>query len=302
MARRRSKVQSSSLDLFLDTICNAFGGIMFLSILISVLLQFRGKESAVQVDQPTISESESAQIEDRLVKLQSERMELVATIAALENSMVGEDQTEVIELQSRLVQSEKQREQTVKEQIQMSQHVRNVDTQIRDLMQELNVLDQRLIEARASLVDKSNAVDEALDSREQKMELPKVRTTSKGNLLFLMRYGKLYLVTDITNPIGAGYYSAHVSEKTSFGVTRIKPRPNAGWDMSSPIDLSEFERIVASSPSSSTFLSCAVWPDSFEQFGTLKQVLLRLGYDYQLLPVDDVEELAIGRGGSATVQ
>ena len=157
MARRRSKVQSSSLDLFLDTICNAFGGIMFLSILISVLLQFRGKESAVEVDQPTISESESAQIEDRLVKLQSERMELVATIAALENSMVGEDQTEVIELQSRLVQSEKQREQTVKEQIKMSQHIRNVDTQIRDLKHELNVLDQRLIEARASLVDKSNA-------------------------------------------------------------------------------------------------------------------------------------------------
>jgi len=83
MARRRSKPQSSSLDLFLDTICNAFGGIMFLSILISVLLQFRGNDSAVQLDQPTISEAESQLTEDRLAKLQSERLELVATIASL---------------------------------------------------------------------------------------------------------------------------------------------------------------------------------------------------------------------------
>ncbi|HUP77658.1 MAG TPA: hypothetical protein VM260_03785, partial [Pirellula sp.] len=106
MTQRRSKLQSSSLDLFLDTICNAFGGIMFLSILISVLLQFRGNNSAVEVDQPTISEAESQQIEDRLAKLQSERIELVATIAALEKSLVGEDQTEVLELQSRLAQCE----------------------------------------------------------------------------------------------------------------------------------------------------------------------------------------------------
>ncbi len=216
--------------------------------------------------------------------------------------MVGEDQTEILELQSRLAQSENLREQMVKEQIKISQHIRNLETQIRDQRQELNELDQRLIEARASLVDKSNAVDEALDSREQKMELPKVRTTSKGNIIFMMRYGKLYLVTDVTNPIGAGTYSAHVSEKTSFGVTRIKPLPNAGWELSRPVDVAEFEKLVAGSPTSSTFFSCAVWPDSFEQFGTLKETLLRLGYEYQLLPVDDVDDLPIGRGSGGSVQ
>ena len=302
MARRRSKLQSSSLDLFLDTICNAFGGIMFLSILISVLLQFRGNDSAVKLDQPTISEAESQQIEDRIAKLQSERSELAATITALEKSMVGEDQTEVLELQSRLAQSEKRRDQMIKEQVKMSQHIRNVETQISERQHELKELDQKLIDARASLVDKSNAVDEALDSREQKMALPKVRTTSKSPIIFMMRYGKLYLATDITNSISEGFYSAHVTEKTSFGVTRIKPRPNAGWDLSRPIDVSEFETHVAGSPSNSTFFSCAVWPDSFEQFGTLKETLLRLGYEYQLIPVDDVDELPIGRGSGGSVQ
>ena len=302
MARRRSKLQSSSLDLFLDTICNAFGGIMFLSILISVLLQFRGNDSAVKLDQPTISEAESQQIEDRIAKLQSERSELAATITALEKSMVGEDQTEVLELQSRLAQSEKRRDQMIKEQVKMSQHIRNVETQISERQHELKELDQKLIDARASLVDKSNAVDEALDSREQKMALPKVRTTSKSPIIFMMRYGKLYLATDITNSISEGFYSAHVTEKTSFGVTRIKPRPNAGWDLSRPIDVSEFERLVSGRPASSTFFHCAVWPDSFEQFGILKETLLRLGYDYELLPVDEVDDLTIVRRSGGSVQ
>ncbi len=302
MARRRSKPQSSSLDLFLDTICNAFGGIMFLSILISVLLQFRGNHSAGEVDQPTISESESQLIEEQIAKLQSERTQLAATITALEKSMVGEDQTEVLELQTQLAQGEKKREQTVGQQIAMSKHLSDVEAEVREQQHGLQELDENLTVAKASLVDKTNAVDAALNSIEQKTELPKVRATSKGNLLFLMRYGKLYLVTDVTNPIGTGYYSAHVSEKTSLGVTRIKPRPNAGWDMSRPVDVSEFERLVASSPTSSTFFSCAVWPDSFEQFAVVKEALLRLGYDYQLLPVDEVDDLPIGRGGAALVQ
>ncbi len=302
MARRRSKPMSSSLDLFLDTICNAFGGIMFLSILISVLLQFRGKDSFVDVDQPTISESDFQQLEDRMAKIQSERVELMATIASLEKAMVGSDQAKIIELQSELAQTEKKRAKAVERQIETSQRVIQVQTQVRVQRQELSELEKRLVVARASLFEKSNAVDEALDSREQKMELPKVRSTSKGNLLFLFRYGKLYLVTDVTDPIGRGYYSPHVSEKTSLGVTRIAPRQNAGWDMSRPVDVDAFESMVSGHPSSSTFFSCAVWPDSFEQFGTFKENLLRLGYDYQLLPVDQVDDLAIGRGGSALVQ
>ena len=253
----------------------------------------------VDKDQPTISEAESMQIESRLEQLQSEHVGLAATIAALEKTMVGEDQTEILELQARMVQVEKQRDQTLKLQIDLSQHLSDTETQVRKLRKELKELDRKLLEARASLSEQSKAVDEALDAREQKTELPKVRTTSKSNLLFLMRYGKLYLVS---SPTGSGFYSAHVSERILLGVTRVKPRPNAGWDMSSSDDVSEFESLVSTSSPGGTFFSCAVWPDSYEQFSSVKQALLRLGYDYQLIPIDDVDDLSIGKGGDGKVQ
>ncbi len=59
--KRRRTGQASSLDLFLDTICNAFGGIMFLAILLSVLVQNRTKQpSEVKTPQVPMSAAEAA--------------------------------------------------------------------------------------------------------------------------------------------------------------------------------------------------------------------------------------------------
>lgn len=42
MSRRRGRPADSSLELLLDTITNTFGGILFLAILVSLLLQSTG--------------------------------------------------------------------------------------------------------------------------------------------------------------------------------------------------------------------------------------------------------------------
>ncbi len=42
---RRKRETPSSLELFLDTICNTFGGIVFLAILLSIIVQNRTRHS-----------------------------------------------------------------------------------------------------------------------------------------------------------------------------------------------------------------------------------------------------------------
>ena len=39
---RRRRDQTDGLELFLDTICNTFGGIIFLAILVAILSQTQG--------------------------------------------------------------------------------------------------------------------------------------------------------------------------------------------------------------------------------------------------------------------
>ena len=43
--RRRSRAPKDSLDLLLDTMCNAFGGIVLIAILIALLIESPGDES-----------------------------------------------------------------------------------------------------------------------------------------------------------------------------------------------------------------------------------------------------------------
>ena len=70
--RRRQRTETnSSLDLLLDTICNTFGGIIFLAILVAVLLQFSG---AAPFETPATTSDESVRA-------------LETEIAALERSI-----------------------------------------------------------------------------------------------------------------------------------------------------------------------------------------------------------------------
>src|SRR5262245_56842676 len=74
MRSRREFHSADSLELLLDTITNAFGGILFLAILVVVLLQGTGKniEHAREVDEPSAAD---------LVERLREREAALATIS-----------------------------------------------------------------------------------------------------------------------------------------------------------------------------------------------------------------------------
>ena len=300
--RRRSKINASSLDLFLDTICNAFGGIMFLSILIAVLAQMQDSRQSSKPSNENIPQSEVDEFSRKLKELQSDRRRIVATIESLEKLRVGEEQSDVIELKEQIRQSNRRLDQAVAEQSLVSLKLSEVQVDVTNRKQESAELQEKLVAARAAYLDKAKAVADALDSRVQKTELPSVRATNKGNLLFAMRYGKLYLISDPTDRSSSNYYAPHVIVTKTPLSTNIKPRKESGWDLSVVEDLSQLELALANQTQYNTFLSVAVWPDSFKEFARLKENCLRLGYDYQLLPLNEVESISIGSGGSANVQ
>ncbi len=297
--RRRSSINASSLDLFLDTICNAFGGIIFLSILIAVLAKMQDSRQSPSSSNENIPQSEVDEFSRRLKELQSDRRRIVATIDSLEKLRIGSDQIEVVELKEQISLATRKLDQAIAEQSRVSFKLSEVQVQVTNRRQESADLVEKLEAAQAAYLDKAKAVDDALDSRVQKTELPSVRATNKGNLLFAMRYGKLYLISD---PISGNYNVTHaIVTKTPFS-TNVKPRRETGWELSVAADVSQLEAALANEPPQNTFLSVAVWPDSFKEFARLKENCLRLGYDYQLLPLNDVESISIGSGGSANVQ
>src|SRR6187549_2668869 len=68
---RRRPPADSSLELLLDTICNTFGGVLFLAILVCILLQNTGHSNAHQQSGPRSTEADVIELVRRQQELES---------------------------------------------------------------------------------------------------------------------------------------------------------------------------------------------------------------------------------------
>ncbi|MBU6239327.1 MAG: hypothetical protein KGQ51_16010 [Planctomycetes bacterium] len=299
---RRKRSEGSSLDLFLDTICNAFGGIMFISILISILIQMRGNVPDNPDRDKGLSEAEAIQKQTQLFELQSKSEILAQSIAERERLLFNEDTAEVSELQAKRDAIRKQLEDIQKVQQSLLGESAKKDQEIQKTEEELKNFEQRLQDARVAVSERSKEVEDSLDAAETNTTLPKVTSTLKGNLLFGIRYGKVYLVSDVQGGNANAVNAKHVNAvSTPLGI-RVTLRQDAGWKMESNEAKTELQALMRNHPSVSTYFSIAVWPDSFEEFLKWKETLIREGYDYDLSPIDNMESFVIVPGSSAKVQ
>jgi hypothetical protein len=302
MSKRRRRLQTSSLDLFLDTICNAFGGIMFISILISILIQMRGNPSDTPASKDGVTESEALDKQEKVERLQQQIRVLTETVSDRERLLFNEESAESNAL---LARKEKLVEDLEKAQLAEQSLLGTTASKgiaIQKAQQDLQELEKRLKDARLAVSERSKELEESLDAVETTTTLPKVSNTLKGNLMFAMRYGKLFLITDTEGDGDHGVNSKHASALDLGIGVQIRLKQAAGWDLDSAQDFSEFKRVLDNHLNSSTFISVAVFSDSHSKFTQLKAKLIEMQYDYDLLPLDNPDTLMIVKGGTATVQ
>ena len=303
MGTRRRRSTVSSLDLFLDTICNAFGGIMFISILISILIQMRGDQSESTSTKDGIGEREARELQRTIEELQQKVTGLQQTVTDRERLLFNEESAEANALLDKKEQLMKDLEVLRQSQQTLLGATATKSQEIQKVQEDLRDLAEKIRDVRLAVSERSKELGDSLDAVETTTTLPKVSSTTKGNLMFAMRYGKLYLITDPDVLSSDATYDAHVTA-LDLGLVGIQVRlkPGAGWDLNSKSDMQVFRDVCSTHPKSSTFFSVVVYSDSHAEFGEWKEKLVSLGYDYDLVPVDNPESLMIVSSGSATVQ
>jgi hypothetical protein len=302
MARRRSAQAATSLDLFLDTICNAFGGIMFISILISILVQMRGTEADSQAAVETITVEEAETLQTEIENIQSKVVLMTQSISDRERLLFSEGTADVRALQERVNELRQKAGESTAVQTQMISDSAQLDQAIQAIDLELRDLSSQLQEARIAVSERAKELENALDAVETTMTLPKVSKTQKGNLLFAFRYGRLYLLSDVDGTSKLGVNEQHATAKKTIAGVEVQLKPSAGWDIHSAHDLADITSITRTHPASTTFFSVAVFSDSFPQFLEWKKSLVPMGYDYDLIPFEEVESFVISSASEAQVQ
>ncbi|MDX1928721.1 MAG: hypothetical protein SFV81_19485 [Pirellulaceae bacterium] len=298
--RRRRTGQASSLDLFLDTICNTFGGIMFLAILLSVLVQIRSKEpKPVEPSKVPMTAAEAREVSNQLATLTTAYDRLTDLLVELRKKQpLPEDQT-IQQLGKESEQAQKVLDEATQQQVETAKQLAQQIQTNAEILQSMEECREQLIAERAALEKDTMALDEALSDQMETLKLPKIATSFKSKVFFLMRYHKVYSLANIPGPISdnSDLNDADVTIKhLSPEAFTAAPKPAHGWSTTNA-ELDSYMR--ACSPSVHVF-TVIVWPDSFAEFAAMKEKMIQLGFQYDLQPHPDEPSVPFGRGSGAS--
>lgn len=297
MKRKRNQIDSSSLDLFLDTICNAFGGIMFLALVVAIQITLRGGDSSQTVTEPQFDTSPPT---PSLQSLQLARTQLEQAIAIQQDRIQATSDPEIRDLQMQISNLEQVSSEENEKNGSMKHMLDTFSARREEFELRRKDLDQQLMNAKVKLRNTEKAIEAAVESKATKLELPRVRSSNKIAIFFAMRYGKLYLVLD---PENRDEFAQHVMIKPVDQALLVTVKPSAGWRLSKREDQLELIHRLAKVEPSTYIVSVAVWPDSYGEFKKFRQLLIERNYDYGLLPFSRDDEMVITTGsGNKAVQ
>ncbi|GHT44115.1 hypothetical protein FACS189454_00690 [Planctomycetales bacterium] len=325
---RRKRDNNSSFELFLDTICNVFGGIILIAILIAIQVQHT--ESEIQnKDAPSVEQV--SQLEQQLQTLQRQITAAASLFETVRKTMPEpKEQKELDALnyykeltEQKAKATEKKGELIAKhlavsqQEIELETQVKNVEAQVKqlesqeqnlsaalkneqntnkalgqstaNLQSEIDELGKQIAAKEKKVNDKNNP---AKNTRQETLYLPKQHDSgSKLQFGLVVRFNRVYIAADWNVTIG--------------GIKQLGvPDPNAGISLDgSPESEAKIKALLKQHDATTTYLLTIVYADSADSYYQLRDAMVDAGFEYALLPsLDDEVWTFGGTGGARDVQ
>jgi hypothetical protein len=292
---RRAAPSGDSLDLLLDTICNTFGGILFIAMLVVILTNQMSTESSPA--EPTAENSralrtmrgELSESDARLTKLR----QAVRQKEDLERQFADPESRELL---TTLHALDDDTTSMITDRNQKLMQVAESQTDLIESARELERLTEMLAEAQLRLEQEKQLLQTETQLRSRTSQTPKQRTTQKTAVAYFLKGGRLCAVakrdengTPIPNEDEVRFVDDPVNGKY------VEPIENSGLLINlDGSNAAEIEQKLSSFNNDRHYLSVVVNKDSFASFEALKNVIIRMGFEYQLVPFPDGRKAYIG--------
>ena len=300
--RRRQQDVHDALDTFLDTVCNLFGIIIFLAMMIVVLASTTGNEltQARQSDMQLIEEQLHQDLETRRDEL-NDRLAAYLGHESLAESRVLD------ELELDLIAANEEVDLRIK---MIDAYERRIDSGAKELVDLAGELEN--IEAEITqLKNRSAAVEQTLNRRFRTPRTTKVDTFPASLMLV---NGRLYAPNDWSGLVNGksldgGDWCAgmktwrttdvDVSKTTALGdcyrtgasrIDReIRLLPNGGIkvNLDRPLESNpDWRKLINQHRSQVQHMIISVAPNSFEHFALVRSALMKKGFRYDIKIAD----------------
>lgn len=294
MSRRAHLAPDDSLELLLDTICNTFATVIFISMLASLLAQnsapqnMNAAEVAAATQAVAQLELDAEQLADRRAALERELAQQSALLDRFASSETLQLATAVRNLLSEHTQLLADSNAAAEDLLQTEQQQLELEQSLARLREELQRQQQDHQAAASEL-------SELETHQGREAVIRRVHETDKFALTYALDNGRLYSVHTLSGP-GSDVTDVTINRTDCLvmeqnGRTEITMIPTAGVAIRDNADAREQARQRFRNVGSSFVVRLFVARDSFAEFHQIKEVLreLQLEYSLQITTGDDVE-------------
>ena len=287
---RRKLVIPDSLELLLDTICNTFGAVIFISILLSLLV----RDSGVREGIASLPEEVSAVIAAR----NQEIAQAKARQGALERQLAQQQDVldrfasaaskglanEILTAADNQVQLLEQKTDVVDGMTQAESQALTMEATMK---QQALKLQQTQQQHKALLKEMQQAT--TLSSRTAR--IPRIRRTEKFGLAYMLHEGRLYRATTPDGEID----EMDCVRTEAGGMTRIAPRADSGMAVPQEsvaaqdhaVERHKLQAKFQQIDKARQFVRLFVSRNSFAQFIPVKDALIEHGLEYEVILFSD---------------
>lgn len=285
---RRAATRGDSLDLLLDTICNTFGGILFIAMLVVILTN--------QMSQESLPTEPAAQSSRALRSLRGELSESDAKLTRLRQAVRQKEDLErqfadpdSRKLLTTLNALDDDTTSMITDRNDKLAHVAESQADLVESARELQRLTQMLAEAQVRLQQEQQVLQTETQLRSQTSQTPRQRATQKAPAAFFLMGGRLCAVAkrDEFGDLIQNEDETRVVDDPPHG-RYVEPIENAGLLVAPDgSNATEIEEKLRSFDRNRHYLKVLVGRDSFANFEALRNVMIRAGFEYQLDPMPD---------------
>jgi len=294
MSRRQMISTDDSLELLLDTICNTFGAVIFISILASILAQNSAPDSAspeettAAIEESYTRQRELSELRRRQQTMESQLVQQEELIRRFSNEQsvslamqINQDSQSQAKMSAQKTDTADAIELTERERLQLE---RAMQEQLKELK-----------EAKNRQTEAANNLRDIETDHGHTAEVRRVHETTKFGFTFALDNGRLYSVhtseDQNANDMDLMINRDDCEVLEVGGVTTIRPLKTAGLPIRGIVSAQQDAKSKLAAVGKLFVVRLFVAKDSFAEFLPVKEAMTELGLEYalEIMPGDDVE-------------
>lgn len=287
MRRRAATDEDSSMELFLSTSCDSFGGIVFITLMIC-LLPSKSNEgsSAAGLD---AGPAELALLEKE--KSDLSRKERIFDVLA--RTEVGLGSTEDASRLNELFRLESEERELQHAAVARGKELSQLEPDVKRMERDRDFLTASLEQLKTGLLKAEQERTSKEEVRETR--LPRLHKLSKRNYFLVLQYGKIF-ETQRPGADGLGGDNDTDFVLTRAGrATQYEAKPDGGTDAAAWLSNATGARALKRCLSVREYIiNIVVYPDSLSVFNGVRNSFTGARYDYIWIPLSSGKNLILG--------